>query len=51
MIGSQEQQPGLIPPPREWTFGGLLGGLLLAALVLMPWAWLFVIVWALLATP
>ncbi len=46
-----DEAPGLFPPLREWTAGGIVAGLLLALLVLLPWAALYVIVWALLATP
>lgn len=51
MSDDRDQLPGLFPPAREWTVAGMLGALLLALLVLLPWAVLFVLVWALTATP
>lgn len=46
-----DEKPGLLPPFREWTLPDLLCGLLVAFVVLLPWAFLFVIVWAMTATP
>jgi hypothetical protein len=51
MPRSRDQLPGLLPPFAEWTLPQILGGLLVAAVVLLPWFFLFVLVWALMATP
>ena len=50
MVKQRDQLPGLISPPSEWTAWQMIGGMLLAALVLLPWAFLYVILWALLST-
>lgn len=51
-MGSRQiQQPGLIPPPSDWTPTGVVVFSLLGFAVLAPWMLLGFIVYVLVATP
>lgn len=46
-----DELPGLLPPFAEWTVPQIIFGLIVASMCLLPWAFLFVIAWALMSTP